>query len=186
MDCYEKYIPGQDLLPWSFTLSFSSQTSLGVYGPGYFKLDNFCQDKEFYNIITSKCEVFSRSSGYEKIGSTCHKVKTSKVIVIENANFDRCLIRDEVSFIYEMNTLLVNTTFLKNDIENLLNISLNSPFKKLFTSGNVSFLQSVVSITNTTLEKIYKILTQPNVLENSKHLIHFSYHKPRSYHAIWS
>lgn len=85
-----------------------------------------------------------------------------------------------------MNTLLVNTTFLKNDIENLLNISLNSPFKKLFTSGNVSFLQSVVSITNTTLEKIYKILTQPNVLENSKHLIHFSYHKPRSYHAIWS
>ena len=163
LDCYEKDIPGQDLLPWSFTLSFSSQTSLGVYGPGYFKLDNFCQDKEFYNIITSKCEVFSCSSGYEKIGNTCHKVKTSKVIVIENASFNRCLIRDEVSFIYEMNTLLVNTTFLKNDIENFLNISLNSPFKKLFTSGNVSFLQSVVSIINTTLEKIYKILTQPNI-----------------------
>ena len=154
-----KFLPGS----WSFTLRFSSQTSLGVYGQGYSKSDNFCGDKEFYNIITSKCEVFSCSNGYEKVGNTCHKVKTSKVIVMENANFDRCLIRDEVSFIYEMNTLFVNTTLLKNGMGNLLNISLNSPFKILFMSGNVSFLQSVISITNTTLEKIHKILTQPNI-----------------------
>ena len=63
-----------------------------------------------------------------------------------------------------MNTLIANTTLLKNDIEKLLNIALGSPFKSLFTSGNVSFSQSIVSIRNTTLEKIYKILTQPNIL----------------------
>ena len=78
LDCYKKYIPGHELLPWSFTLSFSSQTNVGVYGPGYFKSHNFCQDKEFYNIITSKCEVFSCSSRCEKVG----KIKTSKVIAL--------------------------------------------------------------------------------------------------------
>ena len=69
--------------PWSFTLSFSSQTSLGVTGPGYSDSENFCQDKEFYNIITSKCEVFSCSSGYERVGNTCHKLKISNVITIK-------------------------------------------------------------------------------------------------------
>ena len=54
-----------------------------------------------------------------------------------------------------MNTLIANTTLLKNDIEKLPNIVSGSPFKSLVTSGNVSFSQSIVSIRNTTLEKIY-------------------------------
>ena len=162
--CPLKYKPGKgEQLQWSFTLSFSSQTSLGVTGPGYSESDNFCQDREFYNIITSKCEMFSCSSGYERVGNTCHKLKISNVINIENATFDRCLIRDEVSLIYQMNTLLANKTLPKNEIENVLNISLSSSFQHLFTSGNVTFSQSILFITKTTLERIYNILTRPDI-----------------------
>ena len=146
-------------LPWSFTLSFSSQTSVGVTGPGYSDSGNFCQNREFYNIITSKCEMFSCSSGYERVGNTCHKLKISNAITIKNATFDRCLIRDEVSLIYQTNTLLANNT-LKNEIEYLLNISLSSSFQH---SGNVTFSQSILFITKTTLERIYNILTRPDI-----------------------
>ena len=162
--CPFKYLPDKrGPFPWSFTLSFSSQTSLGVTGPGYSDSDNFCQDREFYNIITSKCEVFSCSSGYDRVGNTCHKLKISNVITIKNATFDRCLIKDEVSLIYQMNALLANKTLLKNEIEYVLNISLSSPFQHLFTSENVTFLQSILFITKATLERIHNILTRPDI-----------------------
>ena len=155
----------RDLVPltWSFTLSFSSQTNLGVYGPGYSSSDNFCQDGEFYNIITSQCEIFSCSTGYQKVGNTCQRIKTSNIVSVENPSFDRCLIIDKVSLIAELNTTIANTTSLENEIENGLNISINNTFKYLFTSKNLSFLQSTINVSNTTLHQIQTVLTQPEI-----------------------
>ena len=148
---------------WSFTLSFSSQTSLGIYGLSNLNQDSFCQDGELYNIITSKCEVFSCSTGYQKIGNVCQRVKPTKVIFVERPSFDRCLIQNKVSVIAEMNTIVVNITSLENEIENLLNISLSSRFNYLFKAENVSFSQFTVNLTNLTLEKVKNILTQPDI-----------------------
>ena len=132
--CTPKLVPDTEGLQWSFKLSFSSHTNLDVSGAGYSKSDNFCQVGEFYNIITSQCEIFSCSSGYQKVGNTCQRIKTSKIAIVENPSFDRCLIIDKVSLIAELNTTLANTTSLENEIENVLNISLNNTFKDLFTS----------------------------------------------------
>ena len=163
LTCQPKIYPNRGLLIWSFTLSFSSQTNLGVSGPGYFSSDSFCQDGEFYNIITSKCEIFSCSTGYEKVGNICQRVKTSKIVIVENPSFDRCLIIDKVSLIAELNTTLVNTTSLENEIENRLNISISNTFEHLFTSKNVSFFQSTINVSNTTLHQIQNVLTQPEI-----------------------
>ena len=163
LTCEPETLPSKDILQWSFTLSFSSQTNVGVSGPGYSKSDNFCQDGEFYNIITSQCEIFSCSTGYQKVSNTCQRVKASKIVIVENPSFDRCLIVDNVSFIVELNTTLANTISLENEIENLLNISINSTFKRLFTSNNVSVLQSTINVTNTTLQNIQNVLIQPEI-----------------------
>ena len=150
-------------LQWSFTLSFSSQTSLDIYGPGISNSDSFCEDGELYNIITSKCEVFSCSAGYQKVGNICQKVKPSKVIFVKRPSFDRCLIGDKVSIIAETNTTVANATSIENEIKNILNISLNSRFNYLFKAENVSFSQFTVNLTNNTLEKIKNFLTQPDI-----------------------
>ena len=163
LTCEPKILPSTDILQWSFTLSFSSQTNLGVSGPGYSKSDNFCQDGEFYNIITSQCEIFSCSTGYQKVSNTCQRVKTSKIVKVENPSFDRCLIADNVSLIVEMNATLSNTISLEHEIENLLNTSISSTFKQLFTSNNVSVLQSTINVTNTTLQNMQNVLIQPEI-----------------------
>ena len=62
-----------------------------------------------------------------------------------------------------MNVLLANKTLLKNEIEYVLNISLSSPFQHLFTSENVTFLQSILFITKATLERTHNILTRPDI-----------------------
>ena len=71
----------------------------------------------------------------------------------------------------------------------MLNIALGSPFKSLVTSGNVSFSQSIVSIRNTTLEKIYKILTQPNLLlwetVNILYISAVTNHSPTMLYAVY-
>ena len=163
LTCQPKVSPSLRPLTWSFTLSFSSQTNLGVSGPGYSSSDNFCQDGEFYNIITSQCEIFSCSTGYQKVGNTCQRVKTSNIVIVENPSFDRCLIMDKVSLIAELNTTLANTISLENDIESVLKISINNTFKHLFTSKNVSFLESTINVNNTTLHQIQNVLTQPEI-----------------------
>ena len=163
LNCQPKVNPNLIPLIWSFTLSFSSQTNLGVSGPGYSSSDNFCQDGEFYNIITSQCEIFSCSTGYQKVGNGCQRIKTSDIVIVENPSFDRCLIIDKVSLIAELNTTLANTTSLENEIESVLNISINNTFKHLFTSKNVSFLETTININNTTLHQIQNVLTQPEI-----------------------
>ena len=163
LTCESKISPDKDFLQWSFTLSFSYQTNVGVSGPGYSKSDKFCQDGEFYNIITSQCEIFSCSTEYQKVGNTCQRIKTSNIVIVENPSFDRCLIVDKVSLIVELNSTLVNTIFLENEIEILLNVSIKSTFKQLFTSKNVSILQSTINVTNTTLQKIQNVLLQPEI-----------------------
>ena len=163
LQCENRIDQSKGGFQWSFTLSFSSQTSLGIDGFGFSSSESFCEDGELYNIITSKCEVFSCSTGYQKIGNVCQRVKPAKVIFVERPSFDRCLIQNKVSVIAEMNTIVVNITSLENEIENLLNISLSSRFNYLFKAENVSFSQFTVNLTNITLEKIKNILTQPDI-----------------------
>ena len=148
---------------WSFTLSFSSQTSLGISGSDFSISERFCENGKLYNIITSKCEVFSCSTGYQKIGNVCQRNKLAKVIFVERPSFDRCLIREKVSVIAETNTTVENARSLGNEIKNLLNISLNSRNNYSFKSENVSFSQFIVNLTNITLEKIKNILAQPDI-----------------------
>lgn len=148
---------------WNSQLSFTSHTTLLIKRKDNFVLETYCRDGELYNIITSECEVFSCSSGYQKIGNTCKKIKATKLITLKNPSFDKCLIKDKVSFIAEINNGSLNATWLKYEMESLLNTSVESKFHLLFSFRNVSFLQIIMNVTYAIFDKMQDILTQPDM-----------------------
>lgn len=73
---------------WNFKLSFTSQTRLFIKCRDNSVVETYCRDGELYNIISSECEVFSCSSGYQRIGNTCKKKEATKFITLKNPSFD--------------------------------------------------------------------------------------------------
>lgn len=65
----------------------------------------FCDNEKMYNIISSKCERFSRSKSYKKTINGCiedRDVLQNPTQVVPNATFDKCLIRSNITLIVVM------------------------------------------------------------------------------------
>ena len=96
-------ITAQDL-QWSFTIGFAKQAYIIIRGweNSFMK---FCDNEKMYNIISSKCERFSRSKSYKKTINGCIEDKDvlqNPTQVVPNATFDKCVIRSNITLIVVM------------------------------------------------------------------------------------
>ena len=105
---------------WSFTINFAKQTNIVIQATESFSM-KFCDSGKIYNIISSRCEIFSCSRGYKKSVNGCFQDKDtleSQIEVVPNATFDKCLIRNNITMIVVMypskdNSLATNEVLLK-------------------------------------------------------------------------
>ena len=164
--CPQKILPHTVILDWSFTLSFSSKTNMGIKGSAYKSSNSVnCGEDKLYNILSGKCEVFSCSENYEKVGSTCQEKNFShKFFWIRNPTFDKCIIRKTVSLIALINSTNINVTRFTIIFQSEVNISTHINFSIMIVTNYQTYLQGNLTLNNITLSRLIRTFRDPKLL----------------------
>ena len=152
---------------WSFTISFAERTSIALTGSKR-SSQTFCGSGEIYNIISSKCEKFTRSEGYRKSINSCVKdndvlQSPSRVQVLRNPSFDRCLIQTDIWMTAKVYDAKTNKTTVEEKLEMFLNMTLSGSLKNIKVNEGNLFYQTSLNISE---EKLYYIQTAMSNLES--------------------
>ena len=164
--CPQKILPHTVILDWSFTLSFSSKTNMGIEGSTHQSSNSVsCGEDKLYNILSGKCEVFSCSENYEKVGSTCQEKSFShKPVWISNPTFDKCIIRKTVSLIVRINSTNINITQFTIIFQHEVNISIDINFSIMILTNYQTYLQGNLTLNNITLSRLITTFRDPKLL----------------------
>ena len=165
--CPKTILPHTVILDWSFTLSFSSKTNMDIEGSSHQSFNSVnCGEDKLYNILSGKCEVFSCSENYEKVGSTCQEKKSfsEKNFWISNPTFDKCIIRKTVSLIVLIDSININITHFTIIFQNEVSISTDINFSIMNVTNYQTYLQCNLSLNNITFHKLITTFRDPKLL----------------------
>lgn len=129
-------------ISWSFTLSFSQQTTVDIVGPVELH-ESYCNNCEVYNIFTGKCNKFVCSNGYMNLCNTCKIIVTNGTdnSVGTSLLYDNCLNKEKVAIM-----LVSNATTDFTEVNRALNKVLNSTkqieFRKFYSNNTLTFYQA--------------------------------------------
>ena len=156
-------------LQWSFTINFAEQTNIVIQRTERSSM-KFCDNGEIYNIISSKCERFSCSTGYKKTVNGCFEYKDrlqNPVKVVHNATFDKCLIESNVTMTVVMYPSEENRLAPDEVLSKLLNTSLASSSINTETNEGSLYQRISLNISQDQLILIKKILTSSKYLNGA-------------------
>ena len=146
---------------WSYTINFAEKTNIVIQTAKSSPM-KFCDNGEIYNIISSKCEIFSCLRGYKKTETGCFEDKNTlenPMKVVSNATFDKCLTKSNITMIVVMYPSKENSLDPNDVLSKLLNTSLPTSSINQETNESSLYHRINLNISQDQLILIQKTLT---------------------------